>query len=49
MLKKFKNCLPHHQLVTIYKSIMRPHLGYTDIIYGKRNNVNICNKIKTLQ
>ena len=49
MLKKLSNYLPCHCLVTLYKAFIRPHLDYTDIIYGKPNNMNICNKIESLQ
>ena len=49
MLKKLSNFLPHHSLVTLYKVFIRPHLDYADIIYGKPNNMNICNKIESLQ
>ena len=49
MLKKLSNYLPRHSLVTLYKAFVRPHLDYADIIYDKPNNVNICNKIESLQ
>ena len=49
MLKKLSNSLPRHSLVTLYKAFIRPHLDYGDIIYDKQNNMNICNKIESLQ
>ena len=49
MLKKLSNYLPHHSLVTLYKVFIRPHLDYTDIIYGNQNNMNICNQIESVQ
>ena len=35
-------------LLTIYKSFIRPHLGYGDILYDKPNNENFQNKIEKL-
>ena len=49
MLKKLSNYLPRHSLVTLYKAFIRPHLDYADIIYDKPSNINICNKIESLQ
>ena len=49
LLKKLSNCLPRHSLVTLYKAFIRPHLDYADIIYDNPNNMNICNKIESLQ
>ena len=49
MLKKLNNYLPRHSLLTLYKLFTGPHLDYADIIYGKPNNMNICNKIEGLQ
>ena len=41
--------LPHHSLINLYKSFIRPHLDYTDIIYDQPNNLNLCNKIESCQ
>ena len=49
ILKKLSNYPPRHFLVTLYKTFIRPHLDYADIIYDKPNNMNICNKIESLQ
>ena len=49
MLKKLSNYLPRHSLVTLYKAFIRPHLDYADIIYDEPNNINIFNKIESLQ
>ena len=46
MLKKLSNY--HHSLVTLYKTFIRPHLDYADIIYDKSKNMNISNKIENL-
>ena len=49
ILKKLSGSLPPHSLITLYKSFIRPHLDYTDIIYGQTNNLNLCNKMETCQ
>ena len=37
-LRKFQNGLPRTSLMTIYKSFVKPHLGYGDITYDQGNN-----------
>ena len=49
LLKKLRNYFPRHSLVTLYKAFIQRHLDYLDIIYDKPNNINICNKIESLQ
>ena len=44
MLKKLSNYLLTHSLVTLCKAFIQPHLDY-----DKLNNLNICNKIESLQ
>ena len=39
--------LPRQSLITIYKSIIRPHLG--DIIYDQPNNESFCKSIERVQ
>ena len=36
-------------LLRIYKSLIRPHLDYADIIYDKPNNTSFKNKIENVQ
>ena len=36
-------------LLRIYKSFIRPHLDYGDIIYDKPNNESFKNKIENIQ
>ena len=36
-------------LLRIYKSFIRPHLDYGDIIYDKPNNKSFKNKIENIQ
>ena len=35
LLRKFQLILPRHSLITIYETFIRPHLGYSDVIYGR--------------
>ena len=49
MLRKLSNYLLRHSLVNLYKSFTRSHLDCVDIIYNKLSNINICNKIESLQ
>ena len=49
ILKKLSNYPPRHFLVTLCKAFIRPHLDYAGIICDKPNNMNICNKIESLQ
>ena len=37
IIKKLSRNLPQHSLVTIYKSFVRPHLDYGDIVYDQPN------------
>ena len=39
-----RNALP-----TIYKSFIRPHLDYGDILYDKLNNENFQNEMENIQ
>ena len=41
--------LPRNVLLTIYKSFVRPHLNYGDIVYDKRNNENFQNELEKVQ
>ena len=41
--------LPRHSLIILYKSFIRPHLDYADLIYDQPDNVNLCNKFETCQ
>ena len=43
------NVLPRHSLLTIYKSFIKPHLDYGDIIYDKPNNQAFSNKLEPVQ
>ena len=41
--------LPRNALLSIYKSLVRPHLDYGDILYDKTNNENFQNKLGKIQ
>ena len=41
--------LPQHSILTIYKSFVRPHLDYDDILYDQPDNKSFCQKIETVQ
>ena len=41
--------LPRHSLLTIYKSFVRLHLDYGDILYDQPNSRSLCHKIETVQ
>ena len=41
--------LPRFSLLTIYKSFVRPHLDYGDVIYDQPNNSRLSDKIESVQ
>ena len=49
IIKRLSNTLPRSSLLTIYKSFIKPHLDYCDIIYDQPNNEIFCTKIKRIQ
>ena len=49
VLRKLQNFIPRNSLLTIYKSFIRPHLDYGDIIYHQPNNGSLCQKIESVQ
>ena len=48
-IKRLLDILPRDSLVTIYKSFIRPHLDYGDVIYDQPNNDSFSDKIEQLQ
>ena len=48
-LRKLQNIIPRNSLLTIYKSFIRSHLDYGDIIYHQPNNRSFCQKIESIQ
>ena len=49
LLRKLNNALPRLSLLTIYKSFIRPHLDYGDVIYGQAYAVSFHQKIESVQ
>ena len=49
VIQKLNKTLPRHSLITIYKSFVRPHLDYGDIIYDQPNNETFTQKIERIQ
>ena len=49
LLRKLQNILPRSALLTIYKSFIRPHLDYGDIIYDQAYNKSFHQKLELLQ
>ena len=49
IIRKLQNILPRSALLTIYKSLIRPHLDYGDIIYDKAFNESFHAKLESLQ
>ena len=46
VIKKLQNKLSRNTLLTIYKSFIRRHLDYADIIYDQPNNGSFKNKLE---
>ena len=49
LLRKLYLTLPRSCLLIIYKSFIRPHLDYGDIVYDQPNNSSSSEKIESLQ
>ena len=49
LLHKLQNKLPRALLVTIYKSYVRPHLGYRDILYDQGFNNSFDERLQSIQ
>ena len=45
VLKRLFHYVPRSSLLTIYKSFVRPHLDYGDVIYHQPSNSNFSNTI----
>ena len=46
---KLARVLPWESLANIYKSFVRPHINYGDIIYDHPNNNSFCDMIERVQ
>ena len=49
LMKRLSINLPRNALLTIYKSFIRPHLDYGDILYDNPNNENFQSKLQKVQ
>ena len=49
LLRKLENFLPRGPLLTIYKSFVRPHLDYGDVIYDQHYNNSFRQKLELMQ
>ena len=49
VIKKIFKCLPGNDLLTIYKSLVKPHLNYGDIVYDRLNNESFISTLQQVQ
>ena len=49
LIRRLSVNLPQKGLLMMYKSFMRPHLDYGDIVYDKPNNESFQSKIEKVQ
>ena len=49
LLRKLQKILPRPPLITVYKSFLRSHLDYGDIIYDQVYNVSFHQKLESIQ
>ena len=49
LLRKLSKILPRHPLKTIYKSFVRSHLGYGDIIYDPVYNFSFHKRLESIR
>ena len=49
VIRRLRQILPRHSLITVYKSLVRLHFDYCGIIYDQPNNESFCGKIERVQ
>ena len=49
LLRKFQLILLRHSLITIYKTFIRPHLDYGDVIYDRVFNESFHQRLESIQ
>ena len=49
IIRKLAHILPRESMVIIYKSFVRPHTDYGDIIYDQPNNDSFCSMSERVQ
>ncbi len=49
LINRLRKHVPRKSLLTIYKSFIRPHLDYGDIVYDRPGNASFVQKLETIQ
>ena len=49
LIRKFQQSLPRQSLITIYKSFIRSHLDYGDIVYDRTFNETFQKNLESIQ
>ena len=49
IIRKLAHALPSKSFLTVYKSFLRLHIDYGDIIYDQLNNDSFCDMIERVQ
>ena len=49
ILRKLRHYIPRKSLLTIYKSFIKSHIDYADVIYDQPNNTTFTDKIESIQ
>ena len=49
LLRKLKHYIPRKHLLSIYKTSLRPHLNYCEVIYGKPHNEKFTDIVEPIQ
>ena len=49
LLRKLRHSIPRKPLLAIYKTFLRPHLDYCDVIYDKPHNEKFTDTLELIQ
>ena len=49
LLRKWRHSIPRKPLLSIYKTFLRPHLDYCDVIYDKPHNEKFTDTVESFQ
>ena len=49
LIQNLQNKFPRNALLTIYKSFIRPHLDYDDVVYDQPTNESFSGKLEEIQ
>ena len=47
LLRKLRHSIPRKLLLSIYKTFLRPHLDYSDVIYNKPHNEKFTDPVES--